>query len=264
MPRIAVISDIHANLHALCAVIEDVQNVGCTEVVCLGDVVGYCAYPRECLDYIRSLNCPVVKGNHDAAVVTVSEELAGVTPPPSTERRMNPMARQAMEWTCSQLDADSLTWLGRLPYTRLVNSKITLVHACLDQPKQWNYILNAKDAKVSFTRQFAPVCFHGHTHVPRVFCWNGRDSEEVYEVREALYTEGVSRFVPTPGLKYFINVGSVGQPRDNDPRACYVVYDTDDGSVTFRRVVYDVAAAKEAILQVGLPEYLANRLENGC
>ncbi len=251
MPRTAIISDIHANLHALSAVIEDVQLEQCTDIVCLGDVVGYNAYPRECLDYIRSLNCPIVKGNHDAEVVADSNV------------NMNPIAREAMEWTRSQLDEDRLTWLSRLQFQRIVRSSFTMVHSSLDQPKSWNYIINANDARGNFTRQFSPLCFHGHTHVPKVFYWDGRQVVEQKEVGEMLGQYGVYDVSLQPGLKYFVNVGSVGQPRDGDTRACYAIYDSDSSLVTFKRVPYDVAAAQEAIIQAGLPPCLAERLGAG-
>ncbi len=253
MPRTAIISDIHANLHALCAVIEDVRSCGCADIVCLGDVVGYNAYPHECLDYIRSLNCPVVKGNHDAEVVADSHT------------RMNPAARAATEWTRAQLSQDELTWLARLPYQRIVRSSFAMVHASLEQPMAWNYIINGNDARSSFARQFSPVCFHGHTHVPKVFSWDGAGVQDMGEaLANPLYYESAVE-VPLPeGRKYFINVGSVGQPRDGDPRACYAVFDADARTVTFRRVSYDTQAASEAVLAAGLPEYLAQRLLSGA
>lgn len=260
MSRTAILSDIHANYHALCAVVADLSAEQCTGIVCLGDVVGYNAYPRECLDYIRSLGCPVVKGNHDEEVSTPSKASA----------RMNPAARMAMEWTRSQLDEDRIAWLARLQYQRIVRpsqgASYTIVHSTLDQPKAWNYILNVDDSASSFLRQFSTMCFHGHTHVPRVFCWDGTHAGEDYNVVHPFYTQHAdySEFVPQPGLKYFINVGSVGQPRDHDPRACYVIYDTDSGVVVFRRVEYDIAGAQAAIRNAGLPEYLARRLESGC
>lgn len=256
MPRTAIISDIHANLHALHAVMEDCQHQQCTDVVCLGDVVGYNAYPAECLDYIRKINCPIVKGNHDEEVVSASMT------------KMNPMARQAMEWTRAQLSEEQLTWLSRLQYMRVVRhsgaSTFSIVHSCLEQPKAWNYIINANDAASNFPKQFSALCFHGHTHVPKVFMWDGRHAAENYEVMQTLYAEGCTEFAPRPGIKYFINVGSVGQPRDHDSRACYAIYDTELNTITLRRVEYDIAAAQQAILSQGLPEYLADRLSKGC
>lgn len=251
MPRTAVISDIHANLHALYAVMADYQCEQCDGVVCLGDVVGYNAYPQECVREIRALGCPVVKGNHDEEVVNLENT------------RMNPIARQAMEWTRSCLDEDSLTWLRRLPLQRIERSRFAMVHSCLEQPQAWNYILNANDAAGNFQRQFLPMCFHGHTHQPRVFTWDGRHATEHRAYWQQLISDGQTVVQLQPGLKYFINVGSVGQPRDGDPRACYAIYDSDAGTVTLRRVEYDVASAQQAVLSVGLPEYLAERLGTG-
>ncbi len=252
MPRTAIISDIHANLHALYAVVEDLKAQQCTDIVCLGDIVGYNAYPRECLDYVRSLNCPVVKGNHDAEVVEDSPIA------------MNPMARQANEWTRAQLSTEDIQWLARLQFQRIVRSSFTIVHASLEQPKAWNYIINENDARSSFTRQFNPVCFHGHTHVPKVFEWDGMHSVDYKEALSSpLYYDGEVEIPLRQGCKYFINVGSVGQPRDGDPRACYAIYDTERCSVTFRRVEYDVNAASLAVLTAGLPQYLADRLLTG-
>ena len=251
MSRSAIISDIHANLHALAAVMNDVQAEACTDVVCLGDVVGYNAYPKECLDYIRSLNCPIVKGNHD-------EEVAR-----QDDTRMNPVARAAMEWTRSRLEPEDLTWLMRLQYQRMVNSSYMIVHSTLDQPRAWNYIMNANDAAANFNRQFKQLCLHGHTHVPRVFTWDGMHCAEHPEFIAELAATARTEIPLQEGLKYFINVGSVGQPRDGDPRASYGIYDSDRNSVTIKRIEYDVAAAQQAVLAAGLPEYLAERLAKG-
>ncbi len=252
MPRTAIISDIHSNLHALYAVMEDIGVEQCTDVVCLGDIVGYNAYPHECLDYIRSLNCPVVKGNHDAEV---AEESA---------LRVNEIARRVINWTRAQLTPEELQWLSRLQFQRIVRSSFTIVHSSLDQPKAWNYIINAHDASSSFPRQFSPVCFHGHTHVPKVFEWDGRHASELKDIPEALGSAGVGHGPLTPQNKYFINVGSVGQPRDGDPRACYAIYDSDTRMLTLRRVEYDIASAQQAVLAAGLPAYLAERLAGGA
>ncbi len=251
MPKTAIISDIHSNLHALTSVIEDVQSQGCSDIVCAGDIVGYNAYPRECLDYIRSLNCPTIKGNHDEDVVAASYYM------------MNPVARQAMEWTREQLNDDQLGWLKKLPYVRLVRSQFAIVHATLDTPKNWAYILNASDARGSFSRQSLPVCFHGHTHVPKIYAMDGNHAIENEELATQLYTNSEYSFQPQMGVKYFINVGSVGQSRDGDPRACYCIYDTDNNIITLRRINYDVAAAQAAIMAAGLPAFLAERLESG-
>ena len=259
MSRTAIISDIHSNYHALYAVMSDAfEQERCTEVACLGDIVGYNAYPGTCVDYIRQLKCPVVKGNHDAEVVAPMYE------------KMNDMAREAMEWTVRQLTEDQLQWLSRLQYQRIVRpigpgaNSFTIVHSTLDQPKAWNYIINANDAAGNFNKQFSQLCFHGHTHIPKKYHWDGRRAEENYEVKHCLVMNGYAELQAVPGHKYFINVGSVGQPRDNDPRACYAIFDSDANMVIMKRVPYDIAGAQHSILEAGLPSFLAERLERGC
>ncbi len=233
------------------AVIGDVQQQQCSDIVCLGDIVGYNAYPAECLDYIRSLNCPVVKGNHDEEVLR------------ETHLNMNPIAAQAMQWTRAQLSEDQLTWLIKLPYKSFVRSSFSIVHASSDQPQKWHYILNANDAVANFSKQFSPICFHGHTHVPKIFYHDQSGTHDDTETLSQLKELGEVSFSPVQGIKYFINVGSVGQPRDGDPRACYAIYDTDQNIITFRRVSYDVEAAQNALIAFGLPAYLADRLARG-
>lgn len=257
MARVAIISDIHANYHALSAVIEDVRDRECTEIVCLGDIVGYNAFPKQCLDYVRALNCPVVKGNHDDEVVNPSLS------------RMNEIARRAMNWTRDQLKEEDLQWLSRLQFQRIVRTtdsghSFSIVHSSLDHPKAWNYIINANDASSNFPRQISHICFHGHTHVPRVFVWDKVHTIEDYDALHDLHFSDEAEFSPRPDLKYFVNVGSVGQPRDSDPRACYAIYDTDRNLITVRRVVYNIREAQAEIRNNKLPEYLAERLEKGC
>lgn len=256
MPRIAVISDIHANLEALQAVLEDIRREQCSDIVCLGDIVGYNADPSACVEIIRSLQCPVVKGNHD-------EQVSSTTPGEAQpeKRSMNPFAKAAMEWTRAQLNEDQLTWLRRLQLMRLVQP-FTIVHATMESARLWNYVFNTGDAISNFTRQFTDICFHGHTHRPKIFCKEGSIVTEQNDVLTEL-ASGVARFRPQSGCKYFINVGSVGQPRDGDPRACYAIFDRDSQEIVFKRVSYDVQKAMDKIIAAGLPEYLADRLSRG-
>lgn len=239
--RIALFGDIHANLEALQAVLADAQGQSCDQYVCLGDVVGYNADPAACLEMVRSMNCPVVKGNHD--------EAASVTY--ALEENMNPIAAAALQWTRDQLDDDQREWLRKLRMVRQVED-FTVVHSTLDQPAHWNYVTNRFDASANFSYQFTSVCFHGHTHVPRVFM----KEQRVFEVE----TDSI---VLEAKAKYFINIGSVGQPRDGDWRSCYAIYDTSSHLVVFRRVAYDIELAQKKILDAGLPETLANRLADG-
>jgi len=245
--KYAIIADIHANLEAFQVVLEDIKAQKCTHVACLGDVVGYNANPKECLDIVRGktgdplfANVPCVKGNHDE-YCSSEENLEG----------FNPHAAEAVNWTRKQLTADDRQWLKDLKYLRLVSS-FSIVHATLDVPQRWGYVFDKLAAAASFTYQNTSVCFFGHTHVPVAFI---RDSV----VRGGTY----SKFKVEPGRKYFVNVGSIGQPRDGDPKAKYVIYDMDEGSIELRKLDYDIAGAQKKILAAGLPPRLAERLALG-
>lgn len=238
--RIALFGDIHANLEALEAVLADASSLGVTEYVCLGDIVGYNADPAACLEIVRAMNCPTVKGNHD-------DEASGTHSLDS----MNPVAAAALEWTRQQLSDEQRQWLTRLRMVRQVMD-FTVVHSTLDQPANWNYVTNRFDAMANFSYQFTPICFHGHTHVPRVFV----KTDKVQEVQ-------ADSIAIEPGAKYFINVGSVGQPRDGDWRACYAVYDTDTSLVIYRRIEYDIAKTQAKIIAAELPPMLAERIAEG-
>lgn len=238
--RIALFGDIHANLEALEAVLQDATEQGCTDHVCMGDIVGYNADPYACLEIVRSKNWPVVKGNHD-------EDASG----DHSLDSMNPVAASALEWTRQQLSEDQRAWLRNIRMVRQVED-FTVVHSTLDQPQSWNYVTNKFDAMSNFSYQFTNLCFHGHTHVPRIFIRDSRVAE----------VEGDS-IVIEPGMKYFINTGSVGQPRDGDWRACYAIYDIPTATVSFRRVEYDLATTQQKIRAAGLPEVLAERLAEG-
>ncbi len=156
-----------------------------------------------------------------------------------------------MSWTRQQLPEADRQWLRDLKYLRLV-ANFTIVHATLDGPQRWGYVFDKLEAAASFTYQNTGVCFFGHTHVPLAF------------VRDATVRGGTySRFRVEPGKKYFVNVGSVGQPRDGNPRAAYVVYDLAEGSIELRRLDYDIATAQKKILAAGLPPRLAERLALG-
>jgi diadenosine tetraphosphatase ApaH/serine/threonine PP2A family protein phosphatase len=241
--KYAIFGDIHSNLEALNAVLEAARAESVERFLCLGDIVGYNANPRECVKMVRDLECEmVVKGNHDYQA-TVGEDLRG----------FNPHAAIAIAWTREQLNEDEREWLKALPYQSVVSSKATLVHATLDNPDSWGYIFDRFTAGACISYQFTPLCFYGHTHIPLVF-------EKFGDVHDGGRYERVDI---KPGHKYLFNAGSVGQPRDGDPRASLVVYDTDQQHVTLKRVEYDIAQAQDKIRKAGLPERLARRLGRG-
>ena len=238
--KYAVIADIHGNLDAFQVVLEDIRAQKADHIVCLGDVVGYNAQPKECLDIVRQMNIPCVKGNHDDYCST-DNHLDG----------FNPHAAEAVHWTRDQLTEDDKKWLRELKYSRMA-ANFTMVHATLDAPERWGYVFDKLAAAASFPYQNTQMCFFGHTHVPVAFM---RDTV----VRGGTY----SKFKVDPSKKYFINVGAVGQPRDNNPKSAYVIYDTDAQTIELRRLDYDIASAQKKILDAGLPERLAERLAFG-
>lgn len=238
--RYAILSDIHANLEALEAVLADAHDNKCTHFVCLGDVVGYNANPHECVERIREMDCPIVKGNHDEQASLVE-----------SSRDFNEMAEAAIQWTRDNLTEDDKDWLRDLKLQRQVRD-FTIVHATLDTPAQWGYVFNNLDAATSFTYQHTTLCFFGHTHVPVAFI---RD--------EGVQRQQIDKLRIDPGAKYFINVGSVGQPRDGDWHAAYCIYHVDSNVVEQRRLKYDLATAQRKIIDAGLPHMLADRLAVG-
>ena len=238
--RFAIFGDIHANLEALTAVLADAEKHEVTHYVCLGDVVGYNANPRECLEIVRNLDCPVVKGNHDEQA-SMEDELVG----------FNPLAEEAINWTRDQLNAEDKQWLRDLKMVRQVRD-FTIVHATLDTPHKWGYVFNQLDAAASFNYQHTQLCFYGHTHAPRAYI---RDGSVKSQLLDKLTLER--------GKKYFINSGSVGQPRDGDWHASYVLYYPDKQLIELRRLEYDIFKAQDKIIEAGLPQRLAERLAQG-
>lgn len=238
--RIAIFGDIHSNLEALESVISDSQLQGCTHYICLGDLVGYSADPAACVDLVRSLDCPVIKGNHDEQAA-MSGSLTGFTE----------LAAKAMRWTREQLKESDKGWLRSLRLQRVIRD-FTVVHATLDTPHKWGYIVTPGDAAASFTYQHTPICFFGHTHEPVLF-----------QTGIVVKRQTFDKIQLKPGSQYLINVGSVGQPRDGDWRAAYVIYQPETLDVELRRIPYDIETTQQKILSAGLPRELAERLAIG-
>ena len=235
--RYAIISDVHSNLEALEAVLADVEGQGVDGFLSTGDIVGYGADPEACVRLVRSLEPHIVAGNHDWAV-------AGVL----SLDFFNAYAKEAILWTREQLGPDDTAWLRSLRLTRKVG-KVTLVHATLDVPENFDYLLTAYDAHLSLEILDTPVCFVGHSHVPVTFAENG---SVTFSFASEIDLEGVRKAI--------VNAGSVGQPRDGNPFASYGVYDSVKNRVEVRRVEYDFRTASKKILDAGLPTVLAERL----
>lgn len=236
--KYGILSDIHANLEALTSVLEDARSKGVKRFVCLGDIVGYNANPAECIEVIRGLGCQVIMGNHDS--YTVADEIPSV---------VNDRARKSLEWTRNNITEEHLEWLAALPMARRVGG-FEIIHASMNDPETWNYVVNGIDAILHFHHQETPLCFFGHTHSPMYFTTEDRKTNR-----------GEDCIKLNDEYQYFINVGSVGQPRGDDKRAQYVIYDMKEKTVELQRVDYDVALACRKIREAGLPEHNALRLE---
>ena len=238
--KIGVLGDIHGNLEALEAVLKALDAEGVKRLACTGDVVGYGANPSECLSLVRSRCETVVAGNHDWGAVGKK-----------ALDYFNSAAREAIDWTAARLSEEERLWLSSLPLV-VTREEYQLVHASFNDPVEFIYIFETQEAEASFASQAGPLAFFGHTHWPCTF-FDGDPARH-----------SIQRVVPLdPPGRFLVNPGSVGQPRDSDPRAAYAVLDLDKRTVTLRRVDYDIAAAAGKILAAGLPASLAERLSYG-
>ncbi|MGB9774160.1 MAG: metallophosphoesterase family protein [Bacteroidota bacterium] len=231
--RIAIISDVHANLEALTQAISIINRSNIDRIVCLGDIVGYGANPNECIEIIQR-HCPeTVLGNHDAAALDLS-----------ITRYFNEYAREAAEWTHDVLTQKSREYLESLPL--IINDhELTFVHASPRRPAEWDYIFSNLEAKVNFPFFTTPICFIGHSHVPQIF------------------SEHRSHGPIRRDDRYIINVGSIGQPRDGNPDLSFGIFDTKEWAYEHIRAPYNIDVAAKKIIQAGLPYVLAERLYEG-
>ena len=240
MPSTALISDIHGNIDALEAVLEDIDRHKIGAILCLGDIVGYGAAPAECVKLVRERCSVTLMGNHDEYLVRDPDKFV-------LSRRI----RDPLVLAKETVPKDDLKWLSKLPYTMVLQG-FTIVHGSLHHPESFNYLQDRMDALLHFAEQTTPICFFGHTHLPAIA------TEYADEIRWGIPGEGETLLDRTK--KCAINVGSVGQPRDGSTRAAYGIFDSEMNSFTLRRVSYDVEKAAMRIRQAGLPEQNASRL----
>jgi diadenosine tetraphosphatase ApaH/serine/threonine PP2A family protein phosphatase len=239
--RFGILGDVHANLAALQAVLAALEGEGVERYLCLGDLVGYGADPNPCIELVRSLDPVLVGGNHDwAAAGRLSLEY------------FNEPARAAIRWTRKVVPKADLDWLGSLELTAVLDEhNLTLCHSTLHEPQVFDYLLTPYDAYLSFRDLRTRLGIVGHSHVPVTFF----DGNPI--------TFDVGTQVEVAGRRAIANVGSVGQPRDEDPRAAYGVLDTGRGVLRIERVSYDIDATSARIRQEGLPAILGDRLHLG-
>ncbi len=240
--KYGLISDIHGNLEALEAVFRELDKASVDRIFCLGDVVGYGPNPSECLTLVRERASVTLAGNHDHAplgLVDISY--------------FNTYAKRAVEWTASRLSEEEREFLGNCPLEHKTEV-FDIVHSTPLNPSAWEYILSIEDAAENFPAFESICCFIGHSHVPVTIMKNESDHVSV---------KRISRVELDRKKKYIINIGSVGQPRDLDPRAAFAVFDDETLKYELFRVNYDIGKTQRKILDGGLPRFLAERLALG-
>jgi diadenosine tetraphosphatase ApaH/serine/threonine PP2A family protein phosphatase len=239
--KYGVLGDIHANLSALEAVLGRFDEEGVERILSVGDIVGYGAHPSECIRLVRSIGAVVVKGNHDAACVGELDL-----------RYFNAHAREAVRWTQAVLDDEDRRWLASLPLTADLDD-CCVGHGTYFRPELFDYIQSTSDADPSLDAMSSQVCFVGHTHVPVTLLRLEDDpAHTAYTLDPEIDLSEARRAL--------INVGSVGQPRDEDPRAAYAVFDSGEKRAWIRRVRYDIEREVRRMRDAGLPDVLADRL----
>ena len=248
MTKIAFISDIHGNLQALQTVLQRIDQHDFDMILCLGDIVGYGANPKECLQLVREREIPCVLGTHDEYVT-----IYGM--PGSQVERLRAEVQQVVAWTQSVLSMGELRWLAKLPRF-LEAEEFTICHSSF-VPKAWTYCMTEDTFALNFHYQDVGLAFCGHSHSPMIGFDQGDDAQPYVDfIQPQELPEVIDH-------KIMVNVGSVGQPRDMDPRACFVSYEVETRHLELVRVEYDIEGAQAAIREAGLPERFAARLGLG-
>ena len=249
--RYAVLSDIHSNLEALTAVMDAAGAEAVDRYLCLGDIIGYGPDPGSCLARLASSEAVIVAGNHDLACI-------GKLDP----NWFHPPAKAAVLWTRDQLSFTDLDALRRLPLTTTIDA-FTLVHSGLRHPERFSYLVDVAQAIDTLILCRTLFCLAGHTHLPWIVEYDRakrallRILTTPPELAEVTFTDEPEQ------MRYLVNPGSVGQPRDGDPRASFAIIDTVQRRISIRRISYDIASAQRKIRQAGLPELFAERLGRG-
>jgi len=240
--RIGIFSDVHGNVEALEVVLKALGDEKVDCIYCLGDLVGYGPDPDQCVEKVMEAADSVIMGNHD--LVAIGQ---------MSTSDFNTFARQAIDWTRGVLSSESIERLSKLPFL-LVEADATWVHATPGAPDEWDYIISIVDAYYSFESMKTPLCFVGHSHVPIAYIQDKNGDIAICDETEITIEED---------KKYIINVGSVGQPRDGDPRASYGILDVVKKRYRLNRVIYPIKTVQEKMQKVHLPRFLIARLSTG-
>jgi diadenosine tetraphosphatase ApaH/serine/threonine PP2A family protein phosphatase len=237
--KIVVISDIHGNLEALNKVLEYINKLECEKrVVCLGDIVGYGPNPAECFEIVESLTDKICLGNHEDAILDTNYNY-----------QMTKYALEAIRWTRGILGKEIREAISRLP-VQIEEDNVLYVHASPDDPMQWKYITNARNAYSSLIEMKHSLCFVGHSHIPGIYAYNELQGDS-------------NKATLSKDDKTIVNIGSVGQPRDGSPMLSFAVFDDDNWDVEIVRLKYNYQKTMAEINKANLPLVLAERLARG-
>jgi predicted phosphodiesterase len=244
--KLAIISDVHSNIYALKAAYKALSESGFDKIICLGDVVGYCANPVECIDFLVERGIETICGNHD--YYTYSKENPG---------KIQPYAEYAIKWTQDILDVRHLSWLEKLPFTIEI-AEIECIHASLEcvSGRFWPYVFEHNSALFHFYMQKKTFSAGGHLHIPLLVKYSSGNTK--FELLKNSVFDNL-----TENEKIMLNPGAIGQPRDFDSRAASVIFDTERKALLCVRTEYNIIQAQKDIIKAGLPEQLAFRLATG-
>ncbi|RJP30566.1 MAG: metallophosphoesterase [Candidatus Omnitrophota bacterium] len=246
--KYVIFGDIHSNLEALKTfflLTDPLKNI---KRICLGDIVGYAAHPNECIEMIQKRDIPAVMGNHELAILN-----------PIERETFNHVARKAIEWQSATIHDQNRKTISRFPYTLHFDGLFDVTHANFFNPEIFSYMNSDEEAERAFSALQTNLGFFGHTHVPRIYTQNPHPGRTEPIQMETIYGEKV-KITLENNKRYLINPGSLGQPRDGDPRAAYAVLDSEEMSVTFHRIPYDVEKEARHVRETHLPDILATRL----
>ncbi len=244
--RVAVLSDIHANLEALNAVLDDFKHLNIGGIWILGDILGYGPLPNECIDVVRRMDAVMIAGNHDlGALSEINID------------NFNEEGKVAIVWQRLKVSPENFSFLKSLPKKENPMEDVLMVHGSPRYPVS-EYVIASWIADENFSSFNEKICFNGHTHLPTVYRHIFNEGCEKVEVKE-----GEKILVGEKGLRWMINPGSVGQPRDGNPDSSYLIFDSENMSIEFKRVAYQIDKTQESMRGVGLPSFLRERLPRG-
>lgn len=249
--KYAVFSDIHSNYEALKTFLLFTDSIPNLKRLCLGDIVGYSTRPNECIRLLVEREIPLIMGNHDCAIYSEEER-----------SKFNPLALKVIDWQAQILLPEYRKLLVDLPLTRQINDLISITHGDFSSPTEFLYITTVNQARRSMNAMPTPIGFFGHTHIPMIFT-QYPDNPEGQDVTCQIVKKANYTYYLDPHARYLINPGSLGQPRDGEPRASFVILDTSGLSLTFLRYEYDYLTESQRIRDAKLPLMLADRILEG-